>query len=181
MLDVIDDEAASVDAEARHRSVLDCAWTLLMLHSGLRAGEVRRLKAADLDLKKRYVWIEQAKGLKDRRVRLTPATVRVLRVYLAGQPADSGESLFTYRGRPLSLSYCGARLKIYGKRCGVVVTPHQLRHSCATLLLNAGASVLTVQATLGHRYLDTTLGYARLYERTVADDYCQAMTGKSQP
>ncbi len=142
---------------------------------------MRRLKAADLDLKKRYVRIEQAKGLKDRRVRLTLATVRALRAYLAGHPADSGETrLFTYRGRPLSLSYCGARLGIYGKRCGVVVTPHQLRHACATLLLNAGAAVLTVQAILGHRHLDTTLGYARLYDATVVYDYRRAMAGKSR-
>jgi hypothetical protein len=57
----------------------------------------------------------------------------------------------------------------------VRVNPHQLRHSCATLLLNAGAPVLTVQAILGHKWVDTTLGYARLYDRTVAADYYAAM------
>jgi hypothetical protein len=55
------------------------------------------------------------------------------------------------------------------------VTPHQLRHSCATLLLNAGAPILTVQAILGHKHIDTTLGYARLYDGTVAADYYRAM------
>jgi len=55
------------------------------------------------------------------------------------------------------------------------VTPHQLRHSCATLQLNAGAPILTVQTLLGHKYIDTTLGYARLYDGTVAADYFQAM------
>lgn len=55
------------------------------------------------------------------------------------------------------------------------VHPHQLRHSCATLLLNAGAPALTVQAILGHQKIDTTLGYARLYDGTVAADYYQAM------
>ncbi len=181
LLAAIEDESASPDEAVRRRGVLDRAWVWLMLYSGLRAGEVRRLKAADLDLKKRYVRIEQAKGLKDRRVRLTPATARALRAYLAGRPAGSDETrLFTYHGRPLNLSYCGARLGIYGKRCGVVVTPHQLRHSCATLLLNAGASVLTVQATLGHRHLDTTLGYARLYDEVAAREYRQAMATKSR-
>jgi len=57
----------------------------------------------------------------------------------------------------------------------VHITPHQLRHSCATLLLNAGAPVLTVQALLGHEKVDTTLGYARLYDGTVAADYYRAM------
>ena len=53
--------------------------------------------------------------------------------------------------------------------------PHQLRHSCATLLLNSGAPVLTVQVILGHKWVDTTLGYARLYDGTVAADYYGAM------
>jgi len=53
--------------------------------------------------------------------------------------------------------------------------PHQLRHSCGTLLLNAGAPVLTVQAILGHKHLDTTLRYARLYDGRLAVDYYQAM------
>ena len=61
------------------------------------------------------------------------------------------------------------------RRCGVQVRCHQLRHSCATLLLNAGAPILTVQAILGHKHIDTTLGYARLYDGTVATDYYRAM------
>jgi hypothetical protein len=58
----------------------------------------------------------------------------------------------------------------------VVITPHQLRHSCATLLLNAGAPALSVQSLLGHERLDTTLGYARLYDGTLAADYYRAMS-----
>ena len=48
---------------------------------------------------------------------------------------------------------------------------------CATLLLNSGAPVLTVKTLLGHKWVDTTLGYARLYDGTVATDYYQAMSG----
>jgi hypothetical protein len=55
------------------------------------------------------------------------------------------------------------------------VTPHQLRASFATLLLNAGTSVLTVQALLGHKHVDTTLRYARVYDHTVAADYLRAV------
>ena len=57
----------------------------------------------------------------------------------------------------------------------IAPTPHQLRHSCATLLLNAGAPVTTVQAILGHKNVDITLGYARLYDGTAAADYYRAM------
>lgn len=67
------------------------------------------------------------------------------------------------------------RLRTYAKQTGFRITPHQLRHSCATLLLNAGAPVLTVQAILGHKNINTTLNYARLYDGTVAADYYKAM------
>ena len=79
------------------------------------------------------------------------------------------------RHKPLCKTYCGTRLRTYGKRCGVRVRRRQLRHSCATLLLDAGAPVLTVKTLLGHRKVETTLGYARLYDGTVAADYYQAM------
>jgi hypothetical protein len=89
-------------------------------------------------------------------------------------PAET-DHVFLFRHKPLSVSYCLERLHTYGRRCGLHVTPHQLRHSCATLLLNAGAPILTVQAILGHKLIDTTLAYARLYDGTVAADYYRAM------
>jgi len=85
------------------------------------------------------------------------------------------EFVFVFRHLPLSKTYCSERLKTYCKTLGFTVTPHQLRHSCATLLLNSGAPVLTVQTLLGHKWVDTTLGYARLYDGTVAVDYYGAM------
>jgi integrase len=154
---------------------MDHAWCHLMLHSGLRVGEVRRLRAPDLDLERRSVRIEQSKGLKDRTVPLSPANVAALQAYLPLRGPAEGDHVFTYRHLPLSQSYCYERLQTYGERCGVRATPHQLRHSCATLLLNAGAPILTVQAVLGHQQIDTTLEYARLYDGTVAADYYRAM------
>jgi len=63
-----------------------------------------------------------------------------------------------------------------GGSCSVAyVTPRQLRHTCATLLLNAGAPPAIVQAILGHKHIDTTMNYARLYDSTVATDYFGAM------
>ena len=52
---------------------------------------------------------------------------------------------------------------------------HQLRYSCATLLLNSGAPIATVRMILGHVHIDTTLRYARCYDGTVAADYARAM------
>jgi hypothetical protein len=101
--------------------------------------------------------------------------VEALRAYLDVCGTAPTDHVFTFRHRPLSVSYCYGRLRTYGGRCGLHVTPHQLRHSAATLLLNAGAPILTVQAILGHKHVDTTLAYARLYDGTVAADYYRAM------
>lgn len=155
--------------------LMDRAWFLLMLHSGLRSGEVRRLLCSQLDLKGQRVRLEQAKGLKDRLVPLSQQTVRALEAYRQVRGPANTDHLFLFRHRPLSVTYCLQRLGTYSQRCGLQVTPHQLRHSCATLLLNAGAPVLSVQAILGHKFIDTTLGYARLYDGTVAADYYRAM------
>jgi integrase len=142
-----------------------------MLHCGLRVGEVRRLRLSDLDLEGRRARIEQSKGLKDRIVFLSQPTTVALNAYLEIRgPADSNP-VFIFRHRSLSTTYCRRRLRTYGRRCGVVVIPHQLRHSCATLLLNAGAPILAVKTILGHKQIDTTMGYARLYDGTVATDY----------
>jgi site-specific recombinase XerD len=177
LLAAIEAEAASPHRGRRRTGLMDRAWFLLMLHSGLRTAEVRHLRRADLELARQQARIEQSKGLKDRVVCLSPAVVQALRDYLAVRgPAEAlPDHVFIYRHAPLSRSYCCERLRTYGARCGVRVTPHQLRHSCATLLLNAGAPILTVQTLLGHKHIDTTLGYARLYDGTVAADYFQGM------
>jgi integrase len=157
---------------------MDLAWFLLMLHSGLRMGEVRRLKMREIDWENHRVRIEQSKGLKDRLVPLSTPTIQALKAYLALRGPENllPDRVFIYRQAPLAESYCGHRLRgYYAKRCGVCISPHQLRHSCATLLLNAGAPILTVQTVLGHTHIDTTLGYARLYDGTLAADYYSAM------
>lgn len=160
---------------ARRSGIMDRAWFLLMLHSGLRVGEVRRLRQVDIDLPGKRVRIEQSKGLKDRIVFLSTLCREAIEAYLPFRgPVEDGH-LFVYRHRPLTITYCAMRLKTYGRRCGITITPHQLRHSCATMLLNAGAPILTVQAILGHQQIDTTLTYARLYNGTVATDYYRAM------
>lgn len=171
----IEQDAASPHAGSRRMGLMDRAWFLLMLYSGLRTGEVRRLGRSDLDLEARRLRLEQAKGLKDRMVYVSQTTAQALQTYLTVRGPANTDHVFLYRHQPLSVSYCLERLHTYGHRCGLQVTPHQLRHSCATLLLNAGAPVLTVQTLLGHKFIDTTLRYARLYDGTIAADYYRAM------
>lgn len=148
----------------------DRAWLLLMLHSGLRVCEIRRLKWESVDLERRTLRIEQSKGQKDRVVFLSPPAVEALRAL----PRTSA-LVFTRSHRPLSRRYCQSRLKTLGRTCAVKVTPHQLRHTAATLLLNAGMSVWGVKAILGHRHVDSTLRYARTRDSTAAKEYQMAI------
>jgi len=156
---------------------MDLAWFLLMLHCGLRTCEVRFMRLQDIDWQARKLRIEQGKGMQDRIVFLSQVTIAALQSYLdvRGTVAALPSHVFIFRHQPLSRTYCFERLRTYSARCNIYVTPHQLRHSCATLLLNSGAPVLTVQTLLGHQRIDTTLDYARLYDGTVAADYYAAM------
>ena len=110
-------------------------------------------------------------------VPLPPVTLDALRAWLdiRGPLEMLLPNVFLYRHKPLARTYCGFRLHHYGRQCGVICHPHQLRHTCATLLLNAGMNPLAVKAMLGHKWLETTMGYARLYDATVAGDYFRAM------
>ncbi len=175
LLAAVEAAAATSHAGIERCGTMDRAWVCLMLYSGLRTGEVRRLQCVDLDFDALRLRIEQSKGLQDRTVPLSQATAEALRTYLPLRGPADGDHVFLYRHQPLSVSYCYERLRTYGEQCGVTITPHQLRHTCATLLLNAGAPILTVQTILGHRHIDTTLGYARLYDGTLAHDYYAAM------
>jgi len=169
-------ESAAKD-QANRQAALDRAWLLLMLHSGLRTSEVRHLRLSNLDLARRQIRLEPGKGRQVRIVFLSREGVAALRAYLTVRGPAATDYVFINRHRPLGTGYCGKRLHNYGQPEAPAITPHRLRYSCATLLLNAGAPThsVTVQRVLGHRYVQTTLRYARLYDRTVVNDYRRAM------
>ena len=68
------------------------------------------------------------------------------------------------------------RLKACGKRTGVPVTAHRLRHTYATQLVNAGCKVTSIQRLLGHKRLNSTMIYTRVHDHTVAEDFYHAMS-----
>ena len=184
---VIELEAINPNPHTRWRGTMDLAWFLLMLHAGLRTGEVRRLRLDDIDWSRRHIRIEASKHLKSRIAPFSQhaatalnnwITLRTDSTLIAG--VDLPNTVFFDRHVSLSESYCYSRLSTYGGRCNVKGHPHQLRHSCATLLLNAGMPLPQVQAVLGHVSIETTRGYARSYDGTVAADYTRAMLSVEQ-
>ena len=133
--------------------------------AGLRVSEVPRLGAGDIDSSRGVIHVRLGKGQKDRLTVLAPALLGELRAYwrVARPP---GPWLFPGRTRE---GHIGRRSLQDGFKAACVeagisrsITFHSLRHSCATHLLEAGASIRVIQAMLGHTSIRTTERYTRV-------------------
>jgi site-specific recombinase XerD len=140
---------------------------------GLRAGEVVRLKAGDLDSAQNIIRIVQAKGRKDRNVMLPADILGLLRLWWKERPrhqdrdvAPTERWLFPGRnpGRPLTTRQFARLFQETVKKAGITkpVSLHSLRHSFATHLLERGVDIRVIQALLGHDKLETTARYTRV-------------------
>jgi site-specific recombinase XerD len=159
----------------KRNALLDLAAFYLLWQSGIRVSELEDLCLSDIDLAAGIAHIRAAKGLKDRTVYLTERVVEAIEQYLEVRGSALSDHLFIYRHKPLSKDLVRCRLKAASKRLGFKVTPHMLRHTFGTQLVNAGANITTIQALLGHSRLNTTMTYARVHDKTVMTDYLRAM------
>lgn len=146
----------------RDRTILETLYG-----TGLRLGEVVRADLTDLDLKNRALLVRTGKGRKDRIVPIGAAAAEALDRYLTeARPAlaNAGEpAVFVARsGARLQAPGLRVRVEDAGRRLGLTLTPHGLRHAYATHLLRGGADLRHVQALLGHRCLPTTAIYTRV-------------------
>jgi site-specific recombinase XerD len=163
---------------------LDRAWFYLLAHQGLRIGELCDLRVADLDLPGRRLMVRQGKGKRDRFIPLSATTIQVLHDYLAVRGTAHTDHLLLFGQRRIKPALVQTRLRRYGKTVGVQVSPHRLRHTLATRLVNVGMDIVPIQRLLGHEKLATTQIYARVHDTTVEQDFRQAMDyleGKSPP
>ncbi|MBI1881931.1 MAG: tyrosine-type recombinase/integrase [Chloroflexi bacterium] len=156
-------------------ALLDRAVFYLLWQGGLRRGEVENLHLDDLALAGRKVTVRDGKGRKDRTVYLTDRAVAALQAYLERRGMGGSDHVFLYRHRSLQKDLITSRLRAAGQRVGVSISAHRLRHTYATQLLNAGCRITSIQKLMGHRHLNTTMIYARVHDRTVAEDYYAAM------
>jgi integrase/recombinase XerD len=146
----------------------DRALIELLYGTGMRRGEVARLRLDDMDLEERVILIREGKGQKDRVVPLGRKAKAVLLDYIEHSRTkllrgDDARALFVgHGGRPLSASQVTHRLIHLGRLCGIKLTPHMLRHSCATHLLRGRADIRHIQRLLGHKSLNTTERYTQV-------------------
>jgi integrase/recombinase XerD len=153
------------------RGIRDTAMLLTMYSAGLRVSEVVDLQLGDVDLRAGFV-AAFGKGRKRRLVPIGEPAREAITAYLGqvrGHWAKPNESrLFvTQRGRGMTRQAFWKALKRHGRVAGIAknLTPHMLRHSFATHLLQGGADLRVVQTLLGH----TDIGTTQIYTHVTAD------------
>jgi integrase/recombinase XerD len=144
----------------------------LMVATGLRVSEVVSIQHQDIDLSDRTVRIV-GKGRRERQVFLTNRWIHALtRAYLetrAGLPVTHSNLLFNRHHGPLTAPAMRSRLAKAAGHAGLSarVTPHMLRHSAATQLIEAGVDIRYIQRLLGHASLSTTEIYTHVSDRAL--------------
>jgi site-specific recombinase XerD len=155
------------------------AMLTLAYGCGLRASEVVRLRAGDIDSEQMIIRIVQSKGRKDRHVMLPAEVLDLLRQWWKARPsaydADlAPEQQWLFPGRrdhqPLTTRQFSRLFKGAAKAAGLrkTVSLHSLRHSFATHLLERGTDIRVIQALLGHSKLETTARYSRVATGLIA-------------
>lgn len=144
----------------RDRAVLE-----VMYATGLRVSELVNLKQTDVDLLAGLV-VCHGKGSKERRVPLGKSAIHWLQQYAAAKAEYGKQTLphvFLHRGKPFTRHLAWSMIKRHAERAGIKnVSPHTLRHSFATHLLQHGADSRSVQALLGHSDISTTQIYTHI-------------------
>lgn len=166
-LDEVDRLLAAPDVSTaeglRDRAMLEVAYA-----TGLRVSELSGLRLDGVQLEHGFVRCV-GKGDKERVIPLGQPAAEAVRAYLQrGRPRVASEFLFIdLRGRPLSRSAIAARVSVYRQKAGITrkLTPHVIRHSFATHLLERGADLRALQVMLGHADISTT----EIYTHVIAE------------
>lgn len=166
---LLDAPDVSTAAGIRDRAILE-----LMYAAGLRVSELTALKQAEVDVLSGII-VCHGKGSKERRVPIGKSAIHWLQQYKAVRSAaGNGNStyFFSHQGKPLSRFFVWSMIKRYAGELGLEgISPHTLRHSFATHLLQRGADSRSVQALLGHSDISTTQIYTHITDRHLRAAY----------
>ncbi len=150
-----------VTTNIKHRLVL-----MFLYYAGLRLDEARNLKWQDIDFDRNIIHIKTAKGEKERVVFLHPRLKEMLGIYGISK---QGLVFMSQRGRKYNKRTIQEIVRKAAKKARIKkrATPHTLRHSFATHLLEAGADIRYIQQLLGHKSLKTTQIYTHVANKDI--------------
>ena len=147
----------------------------LLYATGVRVSELVNIKVSDIDFKEKQIRIF-GKGKKERIVLFGDKSLELLNKYLAEKESDSKYLILNNRGAKITERGIRLILDKNVKKSGIKshVTPHTMRHTFATHMLNEGANLLTVQELLGHENLATTQVYTHVSNERLRNVYLNA-------
>jgi integrase/recombinase XerD len=149
---------------AAAQSPLERTLILVALYLGLRVSELVCLRAENVDLEQGIVAVLAGKGDRDRNLPLAARLKEPLAYWLCGRRSDFVFPSPRFKGRHLSARWVQLAIKAAAVRAGLAkrVTPHVLRHSFATNLLDKGADLRQIQELMGHASVSTTEIYTHV-------------------
>lgn len=162
------------------KKIRDKALMLLLLRTGMRIGELLHTRVDDIKLQDRKIVIlESEKNRIGRVVYFSDDAQKALRAWL--KKRDPSQQYLFYGKRKDFMNYTSVRAIFveYLKKAGLShkkYTLHCLRHTYASELLSAGISLESLQQLLGHSSVEVTRRYARLTDKSLANDYFKAMS-----
>jgi len=132
----------------------------LLYTTGMRVGELSRLRVEDIDFEEGVIVVRGAKGGVDNTLTVPRSTLQDVKFYLGKR--KKGRVLWSRQSKGMTVRAIQHMVKKYGEKVGVDVTPHRLRHSHAVHALEAGVPITSVQDQLGHKNLTTTQIYTKI-------------------
>jgi len=160
----------SIDTVSRSNKIRNRAIIVLLINTGVRVSELVGLKLKDIKLKEKKISVI-GKRDKQRTIPITNSCIKVLEEYLESKDIQYNDYVFTNtHKKPMTRHGVWEMVKIHCKAIGrPEVSPHKLRHTYATALVNSRAPLKQIQRNLGHTDIRTTDMYTHTYESTMHD------------
>lgn len=143
----------------------------LLLDTGLRASELLSITIKDIDINNNMIRVRNTKNGEERVVFFTNETKHLLKKYIRNKNPD--DKLFN-----MSYDALYRKIKRIGKKVGIDLRPHILRHTFATISLKKGMNLITLQKLLGHKDIKTTQIYTHLILEDMKNEYLKVMGNK---